>query len=85
MDSALLHQAMAGAVDVVFHLAGVPGGLAERDYEIGRRVNLDAALELLEQLRGQQRWPRVVFSSSVAVYGSPCQRWSTTPPRCVPR
>jgi nucleoside-diphosphate-sugar epimerase len=70
-DAGLLRRALAGGVDVVFHLASIPGGLAERDYELGRQVNLDATLQLLEQLREQPRPPCVVFASSVAVYGEP--------------
>jgi len=58
-------------VDAVFHLASIPGGLAERNYELGRQVNLDATLQLLEQLREQPRPPRFIFASSVAVYGDP--------------
>ena len=64
-------QALAGGVDLVFHLASIPGGLAEREYELGREVNLHATLELLEQLRNQSHPPRVVFASTVAVYGDP--------------
>jgi D-erythronate 2-dehydrogenase len=70
-NSALLHQAVTQGVDVVFHLASVPGGLAERNYELGRQVNLDATLALLEQLRKLPQPARVVFASSVAVYGDP--------------
>lgn len=70
VDGELVSAALAGGVDVVFHLASVPGGLAERTYELGRQVNLDATLALLEQLRGQPRAPIVVFASSIAVYGN---------------
>ena len=70
-DGELIRRVLADGVDVVFHLASVPGGLAERNYELGRQVNLDATLQLLEQLRGQPRPPRFIFASSVAVYGDP--------------
>jgi nucleoside-diphosphate-sugar epimerase len=70
-DVGLLRQALASGVDVVFHLASVPGGLAERDYELGRQVNLDATLTLLEHLREQPHPPVVVFASSIAVFGNP--------------
>lgn len=56
-------------VDVVFHLASVPGGAAERDYALGRSVNLDATLRLLEALGERSHRPRFVYASSVAVYG----------------
>ncbi|MGI4855585.1 MAG: NAD-dependent epimerase/dehydratase family protein [Janthinobacterium lividum] len=68
-DPAVVKAALEGPVDVVFHLASIPGGAAEKDYALGRRINLDATLDLLEGLRVQPRPPRVVFASSVAVYG----------------
>ena len=69
-DAAVRHQALSGEpLDAVFHLASVPGGAAERDYALGRSVNLDSTLALLEALRDQPRPPRFVYASSVAVYG----------------
>jgi nucleoside-diphosphate-sugar epimerase len=58
-------------VDIAFHLASIPGGAAESDYYLGRRVNVDATLALLEGLRDQDNPARVVFASTIAVYGSP--------------
>lgn len=73
-DEAVRRQALAGPVDAVFHLAGLPSGAAENDYEAGRRVNLDATLALLERLRdraaAQGTPPRLVYASTVAVYGA---------------
>lgn len=68
-SAALRAEAYAQPVDVVFHLASVPGGAAEQHYEAGRDINLLSTLSLLEDLRGQPRPPRFVFASSVAVYG----------------
>lgn len=65
----VLEAALAEPVDAVFHLASVPGGAAERDPDLGRAVNLDATLRLLDLLRGQGTAPRFVFTSTVAVYG----------------
>jgi D-erythronate 2-dehydrogenase len=48
---AALEQSIAGGVDCVFHLASVPGGAAERDFELGMKVNLHSTLGLLEALR----------------------------------
>ncbi|RRW40418.1 NAD-dependent epimerase/dehydratase family protein [Pseudomonas luteola] len=70
-DPALLADALAEPADVVFHLASVPGGVAERDYTLGRQVNLDATLALLERLKNQLKPARLVFASTIAVYGSP--------------
>src|SRR5690606_4018669 len=51
--------------------AAVPGGAAEADYALGRRVNLETTLGLFETLACQgRRPPTVVYSSTIAVYGS---------------
>jgi nucleoside-diphosphate-sugar epimerase len=74
-DPSLLARAFDTPVDVVFHLASVPGGTAEQHYELGREVNLDATLELLEKARAQSlscgKAPVFVFASSIAALGSP--------------
>ncbi len=70
-DSALLKKVLAEPFDLVFHLASIPGGLAEKNYELGRAINLDATLELLESLRHQARPPVVVFASTIGVFGAP--------------
>jgi len=68
-DAAVRAQACATPVDAVFHLASIPGGAAEKNYALGRSINLDATSGLLEDLRGQTKPPRFVFASTVAVYG----------------
>ncbi|RQV69658.1 NAD-dependent epimerase/dehydratase family protein [Burkholderia cenocepacia] len=69
-----LGAALSVPVDLVFHLASVPGAQAEADPNLGSRVNLHGTLVLFDELaRHAQRWarvPRVVFASSVAVYGA---------------
>ncbi|MDC9837514.1 D-erythronate dehydrogenase [Rhizobium binxianense] len=61
--------------DVIFHLAAIVSGEAERNFDLGYRVNLDGTRALLEAIRRegsrQAYIPRFVFSSSIAVYGSP--------------
>jgi nucleoside-diphosphate-sugar epimerase len=61
--------------DVVFHLAAIVSGEAEADFEKGYRVNLDGTRELFEAIRReglkQPYFPRVVFASSIAVFGAP--------------
>jgi nucleoside-diphosphate-sugar epimerase len=68
-DPGVLERALVQPVDAVFHLASVPGGAAEQDPLLGRRVNLDATLRLVDLLREQGSAPRFVFASTVAVYG----------------
>ncbi len=63
--------AVADSPQYVFHLAGVVSGEAETDFDKGYRVNLDGTRFLFEAIRGRQYKPRVVFTSSAAVYGGP--------------
>ncbi len=53
----------------VFHLAAIVSGQAETDFELGMRINADGTRRLLDACRELKRPPRLVFSSSVAVYG----------------
>src|SRR5262245_19220151 len=64
---------IAGRPDVIFHLAAVVSGEAEADFEKGYRINLDGTRHLFEAIRriGGGYGPRLVFSSSIAVYGAP--------------
>jgi D-erythronate 2-dehydrogenase len=64
-------KAIAGKPDVIFHLAGVVSGEAETDFDKGYRVNLDGTRALLEEIRAAGIKPKVVFTSSIAVYGAP--------------
>jgi nucleoside-diphosphate-sugar epimerase len=59
--------------DVIFHLAAIVSGEAELDFDKGYRVNLIGALGILEAIRrtGDGYHPKVVFTSSIAVYGAP--------------
>ncbi len=59
--------------DLIFHLAAVVSGEAEADLELGYRVNFDGTRLLFEAIRaiGHGYCPRVVFASSLAVYGTP--------------
>jgi D-erythronate 2-dehydrogenase len=62
-------------VDLVVHLASIPGGTAEQQYELGRDVNLQGTTFLLEQAKLQTEGggvaPVFVFASTIAVFGSP--------------
>lgn len=68
-DSGVVRQAIDSSVGSVFHLAAVVSGQAERDFDLGMRVNLDASRLVLEACRAGGATPKVVFTSSVAVYG----------------
>ncbi len=61
----------AERVDVAIHLASAVSAEAEADFDLGMTANLSSTLALLEAARHQPGAPAtVVFSSSVAVYGS---------------
>jgi D-erythronate 2-dehydrogenase len=59
--------------DVIFHLAAIVSGEAETDFEKGYRINLDGTRMLFDAIRqiGGGYKPRVVFTSSIAVFGAP--------------
>jgi D-erythronate 2-dehydrogenase len=72
-DPAAVRALVASRPDVIFHLAGVVSGEAEVDFEKGMRVNLDGSRTLFDAIRmsGDGYRPRVVFTSSIAVFGAP--------------
>jgi D-erythronate 2-dehydrogenase len=59
--------------DLIVHLAAIVSGEAEADFEKGYRINLDGTRLLLEAIRlaGDGYKPRLVFTSSIAVFGAP--------------
>ena len=58
---------------VIFHLAGVVSGEAETDFEKGYHVNLGGIRNLIEAVRavGDGYRPKLILTSSIAVYGAP--------------
>lgn len=66
-----LDALLTQAPDVIFHLAAIVSGEAEADFDKGYRVNLTATWALFEALRAKDQRPRVVFTSSIAVFGAP--------------
>lgn len=68
-DRATLESVIDRDTLAIFHLAAVVSGQAEADFELGMRINLDGTRALLDVCRAVGHRPKVVFSSSVAVYG----------------
>lgn len=66
---------VANQPDIIFHLAAVVSGEAEADFDKGYRINLDGTRFLLEAIRAEHEKngyePKVIFASSIAVYGAP--------------
>jgi nucleoside-diphosphate-sugar epimerase len=67
----------AGRPDVIFLLASIVSGEAETDFEKGYSINLDGGRQIFEAIRRERELsggtyrPRVVFTSSIAVFGAP--------------
>ncbi|WP_380054473.1 D-erythronate dehydrogenase [Falsihalocynthiibacter sp. SS001] len=63
---------VASKPDVIFHLAAIVSGEAEVNFDKGYAINMAAFLALLEAIRAVDNYvPRLVFTSSIAVFGAP--------------
>jgi nucleoside-diphosphate-sugar epimerase len=62
---------LADRPDVVFHLAAIVSGEAEQEFDKGYRINMDGTRGVLEAIRNAAHKPRLVFASSIAVFGAP--------------
>ncbi len=73
-DNSLVDAAIGNGVDAVVHLATIPGGGAEQDPTTAFSVNVAASVNLLSRACDGRR-PRIVFASSIAIFGEnlpPC-------------
>jgi len=70
-DSAFLKSVAQADVSIAYHLAAIVSGQAESEFDRGMRVNLDATRNLLETCRRLATTPRLVFTSTVGVFGGP--------------
>lgn len=71
-DAGAAERLVAGRPDLIFHLAGIVSGEAEANFDLGYRVNLDGSKALFDAVRLVEDYvPRVVFASTIAVYGAP--------------
>jgi D-erythronate 2-dehydrogenase len=68
-DAALLGEALDSPEVAVVHLASVVSGGAERDFDAALEVNLDGGRALVSACRAHGTVPRLVFTSSLAVFG----------------
>jgi D-erythronate 2-dehydrogenase len=62
---------IADRPEIIYHLAAVVSGEAESDFDKGYRVNLSGTQQLFEAVRRAEHRPRVVYASSIAVFGAP--------------
>jgi nucleoside-diphosphate-sugar epimerase len=76
-DRGAIRRLAAGRPDIVFHLVAIVSGEAETDFDLGWNVNMVAFRDFLEAFRaeveasGGSYRPRIVFTSSIAVFGAP--------------
>jgi nucleoside-diphosphate-sugar epimerase len=70
-DEGAADALVAKRPDIVFHLAGVVSGEAEADFDKGYRVNMRGTMALFDAIRAAAYMPRIVFTSSIAVFGAP--------------
>ena len=74
-DPATASHLIAGRPDVIVHLAAIVSGEAEQDFDKGYRINLDGTRYLFDAIRDLSHidgyCPRLVFASSIAVFGAP--------------
>ncbi|UVC07087.1 SDR family oxidoreductase [Rhizobium sp. TH2] len=70
-----IDKLVAARPDIIFHLAAIVSGEAELDFDKGYRINMDGMRHLLESIRtanaAEGYLPRLVFTSSIAVFGAP--------------
>lgn len=74
-EPGMAQRIIAGRPDIIVHLAAIVSGEAEADFDRGYRINLDATRALFEAVRLEglksPYAPRLVFTSSIAVFGAP--------------
>lgn len=67
-DRDVRHSLVGSGVDMLFHLASLPGGASERDPALGKSVNLDGSIALIDAVASADV-PVVVYTSSIAALG----------------
>jgi nucleoside-diphosphate-sugar epimerase len=70
-DRTVVDRLLAEKPDIVMHLAAIVSGEAEADFDKGYAVNLDGTRHIFEAIRAQNYKPRMIFASSIAVFGTP--------------
>ena len=68
-EEGAVESLVTARTELVFHLAAIVSSHAERDFDLGWRINMDVTRRLLEACRSAKPGIRFIFSSSVAVYG----------------
>lgn len=70
-DPVLVARLTAEPLAAIVHLATIPGGAAEVDPRLAAHINVAAAMALIDSVAAHQNRPRLLFASSIAVFGDP--------------
>ncbi|MGI9552172.1 MAG: D-erythronate dehydrogenase, partial [Aurantibacter sp.] len=68
-DDAVISELIEKRPQLIFHLAAIVSGEAEKNFGLGMHINFHASLQLLEFCRSISHCPRIIFASSCAVFG----------------
>ena len=68
-EKEVVRQLLGRRPKIIFHLAAIVSGEAEKDLDLGMRINFHATLQLLELCRSISHRPQLIFASSCAVFG----------------
>jgi nucleoside-diphosphate-sugar epimerase len=68
-NAGTIKNLLGSNTDLIFHLAAVVSGEAEKNFDLGMQVNLQASMQILEHCRHMKNAPVLVFASSCAAYG----------------
>jgi nucleoside-diphosphate-sugar epimerase len=84
-DPSQLSSIFDATVDGIFHLAAVVSSTAEADFALGMRVNLGGTQAILDACRSLPKVPKLLFTSSVAVFGGQLPKIVTDETRTTPQ
>ena len=72
-DEKVSKNLVSSRPDIIFHLAAIVSGQAEQEFDLGWNINAKGSWGLFEAIRqqGEDYRPRLVFTSSIAVFGAP--------------
>ena len=73
-DEVTITNILRNQPDIIFHLAAIVSGEAEKKFQLGMNINFYSSLQVLELCRKLEIHPRIVFASSCAVFGGDVSR-----------
>jgi len=68
-DRAAVDALLGEGADIIYHLAAIVSGQAEAEFDLGMSINLIGSINVFEAARAMGSFPRLIFTSSIAVYG----------------